>query len=472
MENKYSFPKEFLWGASTSAYQVEGGYNEKGKGLSIVDIDSFAHAGKYADTKVAADHFHHWKEDVEMMKELGLKSYRFSIAWTRILPNGDDEEVNMEGIRFYQNLIYELKSAGIEPIVTMYHFDLPQTLQEKYGGWASRKILEDFLRYAKILFTYYGNDIKYWLIINEQNLMLRKDEHLGIKEMKISPIEKERMRHQMNYHMFLASSLVTKLCHDICPDSMIGPAIAYFPTYPETNKPEDVIAAYQAENLYDHYLLDTYVYGEYPVYYINYLKKIDCYPMMEIEDKDILKYGKPDFIAFNYYLTMCAAHYSNDETELETIAINKLKIPGYFKNVNNTHLSATEYGWPIDAVGFRKALYTLYDRYHLPLMITENGFGGMDVSIGDKIDDTYRIEFLKNHIQQMKLAIWDGVPILAYNMWSYMDVLSTKSGFTKRYGLVYVERDEQDEKECRRVKKDSYYWYQKVIRSNGDDLSF
>lgn len=471
MENKYSFPKEFLWGASTSAYQVEGGYQENGKGLSIVDIDSFAHAGKYADTKVAADHFHHWKEDVEMMKELGLKSYRFSIAWTRILPNGDDKEVNIEGIRFYQNLIHELKSANIEPIVTMYHFDLPQALQEKYGGWASRKILDDFMRYAEILFTQFGNDIKYWLIINEQNLMLRKDEHLGIKEMEISPIEKEKMRHQMNYHMFLASALVTKLCHSICPGSLIGPAMAYFPTYPETNKPEDVIAAYQAENLYDHYLLDTYVYGEYPVYYKNYLKKIDCYPMMEIEDRDILKYGKPDFIAFNYYLSMCAAHYSNEETKLETVAINQLKIPGYFKNVNNANLDATEYGWPIDAVGFRKALYTLYERYHLPLMITENGFGGMDVCMEDKIDDGYRIDFLRNHIEQMKHAIWDGIPILAYNMWSYMDVLSTKSGFTKRYGLVYVERDEKDAKKCRRVKKDSYYWYQKVIRSNGDDLS-
>ena len=469
MRNNLSAPNGFLWGASSSAFQVEGECSTHGKGLSIVDLDSFEHNDLYADTTVAADHYNHLEEDVALMKELGMKSYRFSIAWTRILPNGNDLHVNEEGVAFYQRLLTLLKDADIEPIVTMYHFDFPQHLQELYGGWASRQSVTDFANYARILLERFGSQVNYWLVMNEQNLALRKDEHLGIRAMPASQ-EKEKIRHQMNYHMFLASSMATKLCHTLCPRAKIGPAMAYFPTYPESNRPEDVLAAYQAENLYDHYLLDIYVYGEYPVYYKNFLEKIDCLPETLEGDDAILKSGKPDFIAFNYYLTMCAKACPETETGLETVKINHLKIPGYFQNVNNDHLNFTQYGWPVDEVGFRKALYTLYDRYHLPLMITENGIGARDTLENGQVNDSYRVEFLQRHIRQLLLAMEDGVPVLAYNLWSFLDVLSTHSGFSKRYGLVYIDRDEKDPRDCRRIRKKSYFWYQKVIASNGTNL--
>lgn len=428
-------------------------------------LESFEKSSYMADTKIAADFYHNYVEDIELMAQLGLKSYRFSMAWTRIFPKGDDTEVNQEGVDFYKDVIKRLKEKNIEPIVTIFHFDMPLALHKKYGGWQSRQIVEDFTRFVKTLFENFREDVKYWLVINEQNLMLRKDSHLGITHLKGQ--EKEKIRHQMNYHMFLAGAKAVKLCREICPGSKIGPAFSYFPTYAASNKPEDVFAAMEAENFSDHYLVDTHVFGEYPSYYINYLKKHDWLPETEVGDEEILKAGKPDFLAFNYYLTLCA-EYCKEETENpEFNAINRLVIPGHFRNVNNSNLIATEYGWPIDPTGFRKALRTLYDRYRLPLMITENGFGGTDVLENGAVHDQYRIDYLKKHISQMKKAVEDGVPIIAYNTWSLMDLLSTREGFNKRYGLIYINRGETDIKDLRRVKKDSFYWYKNVIKENG-----
>jgi len=459
------FPKGFLWGAATSAYQVEGGYNEGNKGLSLVDIESFEKSGVMADTKVSSDFYHNYVQDIELMSELGLKSYRFSIAWTRIFPNGDDKEVNQAGIDYYKDIIIRLKEKNIEPIITIFHFDLPIGLVNKYNGWASRKIIDDFTRYAKTLFEHFGENVKYWLIINEQNLMSRKDSHMGIK--RLEGQEKEKMRHQMNYHMFLASASVVKLCHEICADAKIGPAFSYFPTYAASNKPEDVLAAREAENYFDHYLIDTYVFGSYPKYYVNYLEEHGWMPKTEKEDDEILKGSQPDFLGFNYYLTFCAEYCKENVKDTEYNAINKLVVPGHFRNVDNENLVATEYGWPIDPIGFRKALHTLYDCYRLPLMITENGFGGIDVLEEDGVHDQYRIDYLKKHIKEMKKAIIDGVPVISYNVWTLMDVLSTREGFNKRYGLIYINRGETDIKDLRRIKKDSFYWYKNVIKSNG-----
>nr|WP_154983598.1 glycoside hydrolase family 1 protein [Paenibacillus xylanexedens] len=469
LNNKKIFPTDFLWGAATSAFQVEGGYADGGKGLSVADVASFKQSGQYADTKVASDFYHKYKQDIQLMAELGLKSYRFSIAWTRIFPNGNDELPNAEGIEFYDDVINTLLENGIEPIVTMYHFDMPQSLIDQYNGWQSRNSVDDFDRYARTLLHHYGDRVKYWLPINEQNLMIRKDKLLGLQHLNAGDM-KEKLRHQMNYHMFLASAKAVAACHELCPNAKIGPAFAYLPAYPATSRPEDVLAAQDSDRLLNHYLTDTYVFGEYPAYYKHYLEKQGWTPQSQDGDDEILKAGSPDFIGFNYYVTF-AAQYCSIETEADYTSILNPVLPGYFEYVPNEYLEATEYNWQIDPTGFRKSFRDLYDRYHLPLMVTENGLGTADVlDATGKVDDVYRIKYLKEHIGQMRTAIAEGIPVIGYNMWAFIDIVSSSNGFKKRYGLVYVDRDELDEKELERVRKESYYWYKEVISTNGDDL--
>ncbi|ETT35890.1 glycoside hydrolase family protein [Paenibacillus sp. FSL R7-269] len=469
LTNKRSFPDDFLWGAATSAFQVEGGYAEGGKGLSVADVASFKHADQYADTTIASGFYHKYKQDIQLMAELGLKSYRFSIAWTRIYPNGNDEQPNTEGIAFYNNLINTLLEYGIEPIVTMYHFDMPQALIDQYNGWQSRKSIDDFDRYARTLLNLYGDRVKYWLPINEQNLMIRKDKLLGLEHLEAGEV-KEKLRHQINYHMFLAAARAVAACHELCPQARIGPAFAYLPAYPASSRPEDVLAAQDSDRLLNHYLTDTYVYGEYPAYYKHYLARQGWLPETQPGDEVILKAGSPDFIGFNYYVTF-AAQYCPPETAADYTSILNPVLPGYFRYVPNDYLAATEYNWQIDPTGFRKSFRDLYDRYQLPLMVTENGLGTADVLDSEgKIDDHYRIDYLKGHIEQMGLAIDEGIPVIGYHMWAFIDIVSSSNGFSKRYGLVYVDRDELEPKELRRVRKESYFWYKRVISSKGTDL--
>lgn len=461
-----AFPRDFLWGASTSAFQVEGAYNEDGKGLSAADVASFAHADQYADTKVACDFYHHYQEDIAAMAKLGLKSYRFSINWTRILPTGDDPRPNAAGIAFYHKVFDELDKYGIEPIVTLYHFDMPQHLIDAYGGWASRQSIEDFVRYAKICFDAFGHRARYWLTINEQNLMARKDKLLGLEA--YPPEQREKMRHQMNHHMFLAGAKAVKLFRSLCPEGKIGPTFAYLPSYPATCKPEDMIAAMEADNFYNYYLTDIHVFGKYPVYYQNYLEEHGWMPDFAPDDSETLANACPDFIGFNYYLTYAAEFYPADAQHADYTSILHLAVPGHFRYVDNPYIPATEYGWQIDPVGFRRALMELYQRYHLPLMVTENGMGARDTLEPDGcIHDSYRIEYLHNHISEMEKAVRDGAELLSYNVWSMIDVLSSSDGFSKRYGLIYIDRTEHDLKQLARIPKDSFYFYQKVIAQNG-----
>ena len=461
-----AFPDNFLWGASTSAFQVEGAYNEDGKGLSVADVASFAHSDRYADTKVACDFYHHYKEDIALMAELGLKSYRFSINWTRILPNGDDPTPNQAGIDFYHRIFDELEHYGIEPIVTLYHFDMPQHLIEKYGGWASRQAIDDFVRYARICFQEFGHRAVYWLTINEQNLMVRKDKLLGLEN--IFPDRREKMRHQMNHHMFLAGAKVVKLFRQMCPNGKIGPTFAYLPSYPATCKPEDMIAAMEADNFYNYYLTDIHVFGKYPTYYINYLTAHGWMPEFEDGDAAVLADACPDFIGFNYYLTYAAQFYPKDSVHADYNSILHLAVPGHFRYVDNPYVPATAYGWQIDPVGFRRSLMELYQRYHLPLMVTENGMGAHDhVAEDGGVHDDYRITYLRNHISEMAKAVNDGVELISYNVWTLIDVLSSSDGFSKRYGLIYIDRDEHDLKNLERIRKDSFNWYKEVIKSNG-----
>lgn len=464
-----TFKDNFLWGASTSAFQVEGAYNSDEKGLSVADIASFKSSDEYADTKVASDFYHKYKEDIKDMSELGLKSYRFSINWTRLFPNGDEVEVNEKGVQFYIDVFEELRKYKIEPIVTLYHFDLPYGLVKKYGGWQSRECIDDFVKYAKVCFERFGSYVNYWLTINEQNLMVRKDKLMMIEA--DSELEKEQIRHKMNHHMFLANAKVMALCHELCEDAKIGPTIAYLPSYPATSDPKDVMAALEADNLFNNYMSDVYVQGKYPQYYLNYLKHHNWLPNITEEDKLVLSSARPDFLGFNYYVTFAAEYCPADYEEQDYTSILNLIVPGYFKFTKNNYLQATEYGWQIDPVGFRKSLMDLYSRYQLPLMITENGIGTHDeLSADNKIHDSYRIEYLKNHLSEMKKAIADGVEVISYNTWTFIDVVSSSNGFSKRYGLIYVDRTESDEKELARIKKDSYYYYQEVIKTNGENL--
>lgn len=465
---KKRFPDDFLWGASSSAFQIEGAYDEDNKGLSVADFNSFKKSQIQADTKVAADFYHHYEEDIDLMKELGMKTYRFSIAWTRIIPDGDGE-INQKGIDFYNNVINKLVENNIEPFVTLYHFDLPFALVEKYNGWEGRETVYAFERFAKICFKEFGDRVKYWQPHNEQNLIVRVNERINIYD-ENDEYKIDKMRAQMDYNMCLAHALAVNACHEMIPDSKIGPAVSSSVTYPLTCKPEDVYAARMNDNFKVYYMLDMHQYGEYPGYYMNYLKERNIMPVMEEGDKSILKKAKMDFIAVNYYRTNCAeALKANDEhpfgSREGTVDFNMY---GLFKMSMNHNLKATEYGAAIDPSGLRVALNEYWQRYHLPLIITENGLGTPDILTEDgKVHDEYRIDYLRSHIEACALAIEDGVEMIGYCPWSFMDLLSSAQGFRKRYGLVYTNRTDDELLDLKRIKKDSFYWYQNVIKNNG-----
>lgn len=471
------YPEDFLWGASTSAFQIEGAYDEGGKGLSLADVRSFEKSDKIADTKVAMDHYHRWEEDVNLMVELGLKSYRFSIAWTRIYPNGDDKEVNQEGVDFYNKLIDKLLEKNIEPIVTIMHLDFPYSLHQKYGGWKSRQSIVDFERYSRKLFELYGDRVKYWMTINEQGIVAITNKLLGLYEDDIETSAK--IRHQMNYHMFLAHASAVNACHEMLPDAKIAPALSYMTVFGKTHNAQDQLAAMDAEDYMSFYLMDVYCHGEYPAYYIEFLKEKGW--MFETEEGDdvILKKAKPDYVAINWYTTKVATTREEgyvermiaQKPELAELAKEYSGMADSYQFTDNDYTHENEWGWNVDPVGFRLALRKMYSKYRLPIMITENGYGERDVLEPDgRVHDSYRIDYLKEHLKQMRLAIMDGVDIFSYNLWSFTDVLSSGDGIDKRYGLVYINREDHDLKDLARIKKDSFYWYKELIKTNGGNL--
>lgn len=460
------FPKDFLWGGSTSAYQVEGAWNEDGKGPSVIDMRHDYPEGT-TDFKVASDHYHRYKEDVKLFAEMGLKAYRFSVAWTRIIPDGDGE-VNSKGIEFYHNLIDELLKYNIEAIVTMYHFDLPYALQEK-GGWSNRATIDAFERYAKVLFEEYGSRVRYWLTINEQNMMILHGSALGTGS------HSKKELYQQNHHMLVAQAKVMDLCHRLLPEAKIGPAPNIALIYPITSKPEDVQAAFNYNAIRNWLYLDMAVYGRYNNVAWAYMKEKGYTPTIEEGDMEILKSANPDFIAFNYYTSQAVEASKgdgNDEVARQGDQHMKSGEEGVFRGGENPHLPRTQFGWGIDPVGFRNTMREIYDRYQLPLIITENGLGAFDELEEDgTIQDDYRIEYLQKHIEQIQFALTDGVKVFGYSPWSAIDLISTHQGCKKRYGFIYVNRDEFDLKDLRRIRKQSSYWYEKVIHTNGEDLS-
>lgn len=462
------FPEHFLWGASTSAYQVEGAWDEGGKSPSIIDM--YEHPAGYADFTVASDHYHHFAEDIALFAKMGLKAYRFSIAWTRILPQGTGE-VNPAGVEHYRAVIAECRKYGIEPIVTMYHFDLPWCLEQQ-GGWLNRATIDAFENYARVLFTEYGGEVKYWLTINEQNTMILHPGAIGLPKGGVLPSRKEL--YQMNHHMMLAQARVMKLCHAMCPQAKIGPALNLTAMYPETCRPEDAIAAHNWEVLRCWNFADVPVFGQYHPLAMRYLEDRGLTPEIQPDDWDALAGAKPDFIAMNYYSTATIAASRGDASDVSARAGDQqimLGEEGVYRAAENPYVGKTQYGWVVDPTGFRYTLRKVCERYHLPILITENGIGAPDKLEADgSVHDPYRIEFYEKHLHAMREAITDGVDMLGYCPWAAVDVVSTHQGYAKRYGFIYVDRDEQDLRDLRRYPKDSFYWYQKTIAENGKNL--
>lgn len=475
-----SFPKDFLWGASTSAPQVEGGYDQGGRGLSVWDVRPL-NPGT-ASFHYATDFYHHYKEDIKLMAEMGFKAYRFSISWSRILPKGEGE-VNQEGIDFYKNVFKELKKYDIEPVVTIFHFDLPLTLQEKYGGWNDRKMIDVYVNYCKVLFENFKDDVKYWLTYNEQNMLI----FFGALDMSAGEVTVQKSNDLYNaaHIQLVAQAKAIHLCHEMCPDAKIGPAPNITTSQPKTPNPVDVIAAMNMDDLRNNFYLDPLVFGTYPKSVDRYFELNGVKLDIQEGDMELMRTCKPDFIGFNCYGNDTTEYMEYEKVDFESLvnADNRdmsylMKLsekPGVGRAVGNEYLPKGEDGHQFDPYAIRVTARRLTDRYHLPLIITENGYGRPDTLEEDgRVRDSYRIEHLRETIKEMKIGIEEGADIFGYCPWSAVDLISTREGITKRYGLIYVDRDEDDEKakhsEMKRYRKDSFYWYKDVIASNGEKL--
>lgn len=472
------FPKDFLWGSASAAYQVEGAWNLDGKGKSVWDefvrIPNKTFKGSNGD--VAVDHYHRFKEDIALMAEQGLKTYRFSIAWTRILPDGRGE-INQKGLDFYSDLINELLKYGIEPIVTLYHWDLPQALEDAYGGWESRQVIQDFTNYAKILFDAYSDRVNYWVSLNEQNVFMM---HGFLMASHPPAVTDPKRMYAANHIANLANASVIKAFRDGKYPGKIGPSFAMSPAYAVDCQPENVIATENMLDLFTNFWMDVYVYGRYPKVALKNLAKNGLAPVFEAGDEDLLKAGKPDFMGVNYYQSMTIASNPLDGVTMTGEAnysgkkgtTKEAGQPGMYKIVSNPYLEKTNWDWTIDPAGLKISLRRISSRYDLPILITENGLGDFDTLEADgQVHDQPRIDYLKTHCLAIQEAITDGVEVLGYCTWSFTDLLSWLNGYQKRYGFVYVDRDETNEKELKRYKKDSFNWYRDVIRTNGASLS-
>ena len=466
----FTFPDTFLWGASTSAYQVEGAAEEDGKKKSQQDV---INAGKkVADASVTIDFYHRYKEDIALMKELGLKSYRFSISWSRVFPDGDGE-VNEKGIRFYDAVIDELVRNGVEPIVTLCHYDLPLALVERYDGWISRQAVYDFERYARFVIDRYKDKVKIWTTINGQSVIVQHWTKKNIIPERY--LADHSVRYRINHHLNLAHCLAVKAVHELVPGGIAGPALGYSPIYPLTSSPKDALAALNCQEFQNQFYLDVYFKGIYTKSVLAYMRDQGFAFDYPKEDEEIFKENLSDFLAINYYASECVKWPEEGATFQEAgvnlsgvkggIDLNETQ-PGFFEKVINPNADRTEWDWTIDPSGMEYLLRDISTRYNKPLMITENGIGYHEVLEDGTVHDSYRIDYMQKHIAAIARAMHYGAEVFSYNPWSFEDLLSTSNGYQKRYGLVYVNRTDEDLKDLARYPKDSYYWYQQFIREN------
>lgn len=484
-----AFKKDFFWGGAISANQVEGAYLEDGKGLSTADMITRGSADEdrlffpkeledaFYPTHDAIDFYHRYKEDIALMAEMGFNTLRLSIAWSRIFPNGDDKEPNEKGLQFYDAVFDECLKHGIQPLVTLCHYEIPWEIVKKYNGFSNRKTIDLFVKYAQTCFERYGDKVKYWLTFNEINGAPLEDtslKHLGIVDksvwdmkepISVNNLPNTKSRYEGVHNQFVASALTVKLAHSMNKNLKIGCMLCNIPWYPLTPNPVDVIATQTKDQMFNYYCGDVMVRGEYPTFVLNYFKEnnIDASFITE-EDKKILKEGVVDLYTFSYYMSNCVTTDPN----VEIVGGN---IVGGAKN---PFLDISSWGWQIDPLGIKYILNNLHDRYpNVPIMIVENGFGGIDKLEEDgSIHDPYRVDYLRQHIEVMRECASEGIPLIGYTVWGPIDLVSVSTGeMKKRYGFIHVDRYDDGTGDFTRRRKDSFYWFKKVIESNGEDIS-
>ena len=475
------FRKDFLWGGATAANQFEGAWNIDGKGPSCADmctggshtrskrITREIEESTFYPSHEAIDFYHRYKEDIALFAEMGFKVFRFSIGWSRIFPNGDDAMPNEAGLQFYDNVINECLRYGIEPLITISHYEVPFALCKKYNGWASREMIDIFSKYCEVIFKRYKGRVKYWLTFNEINsatmpmggFLSQGILNEGTTDFN-NQVDIPQLRFQGLHHQFVASAKAVQLAHEIDENYQVGCMILYATTYPYTCKPDDVIEAQKKNRIMNYFCGDVQVRGEYPTYMNRYFKENNIEIKVEDGDEEILKNGCVDFYTFSYYMSVCA---TMDEKALQ----GNGNILG---GATNPYLKASDWGWQIDPKGLRYSLNEIYDRYQIPMMIVENGLGAYDEKEEDgTINDDYRIEYLKAHIEQMKEAVEDGVDLIGYTPWGCIDLVSASTGeMAKRYGFIYVDKYDDGSGDLSRSKKKSFNWYKQVIASNGENL--
>lgn len=475
-----SLPKNFLWGGAVAAHQLEGAWDENGRGPSVSDVlTAGAHGvprritdgivkGEHYPNHKGIDFYHTYKEDIALFGELGFKCFRTSISWSRIFPKGNETEPNEAGLQFYDDLFDELLKYGIESVVTLSHFEMPYYLAKEYGGWVNREVVDFFVHYSLTVMERYKNKVKYWMTFNEINNQSNTDVDIfgwtnsGIK---FSEFENPgKALYQAVHHELVASALVVKKGHEINPEFQIGCMCAFVPFYPYSCNPDDMIIA--MESMHERfYFADVHCRGHYSAFAKKQWEREGNAPVMEPEDEQILAEGKVDYLGFSYYMS--------NAVKADIKQVNKDVNGGNAHSVPNPYVKASDWGWQIDPVGLRYSLTTLYERYELPLFIVENGFGAIDKLNPDHTcDDSYRIEYLKAHIQEMKKAVEiDGVDLMGYTPWGCIDVVSFTTGeLKKRYGFIYVDLNDDGTGTGNRYKKKSFDWYKEVIASNGEKL--
>lgn len=473
--------QEFLWGGAVAAHQVEGGYNKGGKGISIADVmtagthtisrkitDGVIEGLNYPNHE-AINFYENYKEDIRLFAEMGYKCFRTSIAWTRIFPKGDESTPNEDGLKFYDDLFDELLKYNIEPVITLSHFEMPYHLVKNYGGWRNRKLIDFFVNFCEVVMNRYKDKVKYWMTFNEiNNQSITTNPIYAFTNSGIiyeEQEDKEEVMYQAVHYEFVASAKVVKIGHEINPEFKIGCMVAAMPSYPYSCNPEDMIKFVES-NREQLMFTDVHVRGHYPKHTLKLWERKNCNLDITEEDKKILKEGIVDFIGCSYYLTTVV-------TADKTMKTTGNDSAGKADVVENPYLKTSDWGWNIDPVGLRFYLNQLYDKYELPIFIVENGFGAEDVLKSDNtVDDDYRIEYLASHIREMKNAIEiDGVDVIGYTVWGCIDPVSFTTGeMKKRYGFIYVDRNNDGSGTLKRYKKKSFDWYKNVIKFNGEIL--
>ncbi|MDF7639362.1 glycoside hydrolase family 1 protein [Lactobacillus sp. ESL0791] len=470
MMQNLKFPNNFLWGGATAAFQIEGAWNEGGKGVTTLDM--LDHGGrnikknvlneipKFSLYHTAIDFYHTYPDDIKLLSELGVKALRISISWARIFPNGDDSEPNETGLAFYDKVLDELLKYNIQPVVTINHFDLPINLSIKYGGWKNKKLINLYRKYAQTIFLRYRNKVKYWLTFNEINISL-KSPYIGAGVLLNENDDKEKVIFQALHNQFVASAFAVADGHKINPDFKIGMMLAGQITYPYSANPDDSLKAYQEDEL-SFLCSDVQVKGKYPKWVLNYWEKNNIHIDTTADELKIIADNKVDFIGISYYSSKCTS--VDDKLKKEYVKGN------IFDTLKNPYLKQTEWGWQEDPVGLRLLLNRLWNRYNLPIFIVENGLGAKDtVTSSNKINDQYRIEYLNQHINAVAQAINDGIEIIGYLIWGIIDLVSASEGqMSKRYGVIYVDIDDNGCGSGKRLKKESFYWFKKTIENNGN----